>query len=396
MLKIQKFGGTSLGSIERIKRVAEFVKESLKESKVVVVASAMAGETDKLINLAKAVTELPDPRELDSLMSTGEQVSSALLAIALNCVGAKAQSLLSSQVKILTDSDFNCAQIIDIDSSNLLALLQEGIVPVIAGFQGVDESGNITTLGRGGSDTTAVAIACGLKEFFPEIVCEIYTDVDGVYSADPRIIENPRKWKSVSYEEMLEFAGSGAKVLHPRSVALAAKYQIPIVVKSSFTFVEGTVITSEQLEAEPVRGVALDENQGLLTFSVKDDLYFFKVFDLLQEIFIDIISLVRKNGELIVSLTTRKVDLEKAKRLIVSLPSNSVQLIDARPDVSKVTIIGLGMLSQHGIANSIFDALHREGISPLVISTSEIKISIIVNRQHGERACRTIHANFNL
>jgi len=246
MLIVQKYGGTSVGDIERIKNVAKRIVETKRAGNdVVAVVSAMAGETDRLINLAYKLTPDPDLRELDVLISTGEQVSTALVAMAIISLGYKAVSLQNHQIKIVTDSSFTKARIRKIDAYKLNALLDQGIIPVIAGFQGIDEEGNITTLGRGGSDTTAVAIAASLMDYRNDIICEIYTDVDGVYTADPNIVPDAKKLDEISYEEMLELAVSGAKVLQARSVGLAMKYNIPLYVKSSFTDSEGTLITKE-------------------------------------------------------------------------------------------------------------------------------------------------------
>lgn len=391
-LRVVKFGGTSVGNLDRISHVANMVKNMTHESKVVVVVSAMAGETDRLINLAKSVSENPSERDLDQLLATGELVSASLVSIALNKIGVKAVSLASHQVKIVTNSEFTSAKIIDISADKLIELLNEGIVPVVAGFQGVDSEGNITTLGRGGSDTTAVALACALKERFPNIVCEIYTDVDGVYSVDPRIVANGKKLPYVSYEEMLELASSGAKVLHPRSVALASKYNLPVLVKSSFVQGSGTLVSKNGMEDMPVIGISVDRDQCLLSICLDSYDKVLAVFEQLKSVVIDVISLVKLSDRFSVGLTVSrgvKTDALKALGSMLVVP-------ETETNCAKITLVGIGMITQSGVAKRALQRLHSAGVAVLAVSTSEVKISVVINLEDVEKACAELAKEFDL
>lgn len=391
-LRVVKFGGTSVGNLDRISHVANMVKNMTHESKVVVVVSAMAGETDRLINLAKSVSENPSERDLDQLLATGELVSASLVSIALNKIGVKAVSLASHQVKIVTNSEFTSAKIIDISADKLIELLNEGIVPVVAGFQGVDSEGNITTLGRGGSDTTAVALACALKERFPDIVCEIYTDVDGVYSVDPRVVANGKKLPYVSYEEMLELASSGAKVLHPRSVALASKYNLPVLVKSSFVQGSGTLVSKNGMEDMPVIGISVDRDQCLLSICLDSYDKVLAVFEQLKSVVIDVISLVKLSDRFSVGLTVSrgvKTDALKALGSMLVVP-------ETETNCAKITLVGIGMITQSGVAKRALQRLHSAGVAVLAVSTSEVKISVVINLEDVEKACAELAKEFDL
>lgn len=391
-LRVVKFGGTSVGNLDRISHVANMVKNMTHESKVVVVVSAMAGETDRLINLAKSVSENPSERDLDQLLATGELVSASLVSIALNKIGVKAVSLASHQVKIVTNSEFTSAKIIDISADKLIELLNEGIVPVVAGFQGVDSEGNITTLGRGGSDTTAVALACALKERFPDIVCEIYTDVDGVYSVDPRVVANGKKLPYVSYEEMLELASSGAKVLHPRSVALASKYNLPVLVKSSFVEAAGTLVSKNGMEDMPVIGISVDRDQCLLSICLDSYDKVLAIFEQLKSVVIDVISLVKLSDRFSVGLTvSRGVKTEALKAL-----GSMLVVPETETNCAKITLVGIGMITQSGVAKRALQRLHSAGVVVLAVSTSEVKISVVINLEDVEKACVELAEEFDL
>ncbi len=406
MLIIQKFGGTSGANIQRIKNVANIIAQTKRQGHdVAVVVSAMAGETDRLINLAYQLTPNPDLRELDVLVSTGEQVSTALVAMAIIELGFKAVSLQSHQLKIITDSSFTKARIRKIDAERLINLINQGIIPVIAGFQGIDEDGNITTLGRGGSDTTAVAIAASLTQFRDDIICEIYTDVDGVYTADPNIVKGAVKLDEISYEEMLELAGSGAKVLQTRSVALAMKYNVPVYVKSSFTNEKGTLITKEiekMIEEVVVRGIASDKNQAKITVLGAPDKpdVIAELFNTIADanIVIDMITQTSSvDGFTDIGFTVTKADFKKALKLVKNFAEKyNVKGIDEDINIGKVSIVGIGMVSHAGIASRMFSALAREGIKVKMISTSEIKVSCIVNESEVERAVKILHDEFKL
>ncbi len=400
-LVVQKYGGTSVGDIERIKNVARRVIERRKKGDdVIVVVSAMAGETDRLLGLAHEAADNPDERETDVLISTGEQVSTALLAMALKSAGQKAQSFLGSQIRILTDSAHGKATINHIDADRVLEAVKVGNVAVVAGFQGIDQRNNITTLGRGGSDTTAVAIAAALKAD----VCEIYTDVDGVYTTDPTICEKARKLGRISYEEMMEMASLGAKVLQIRSVAFAKKHKVPIHVRSSFNNKPGTMVCMEDraMEAGLVSGVTYDKNEAKLTVTQVPDRpgiaasLFGALAD--ENIVVDmIIQNVSREAHTDMTFTVLKTDAQKAlavaQKVAAEIEAGEV-LVDE--DIAKVSIVGTGMRSHWGVAARMFSALAKENINIEMISTSEIKISCVIESKYAELAVRALHDAFEL
>ncbi|MBE9504021.1 MAG: aspartate kinase [Proteobacteria bacterium] len=400
-LVIQKFGGTSVGTVEKIKNVAKrVVCEKEKGNHVVVVLSAMTGETNKLVSLANEVSETPNEREFDVLVSTGEQVTIALLSMALQEIGCAARSYTASQVKIITDSAHTKARIKEIGSENIKKDLEEGKVVVVAGFQGVDEHGNVTTLGRGGSDTSAVAIAAALKAD----VCEIFTDVEGVYTTDPNICEKARKLKKISYDEMLEMASLGAKVLQTRSVEFAKKYHVPVHVRSTFSDNEGTLVTKEDREMErvAVSGIAYNKDEAKITIIQVPDKpgVAAKLFGLISESNINvdmIIQNISEDGYTDMTFTVPKGDYKRALELVektgVELAAKGVT---GDPNISKVSVIGVGMRSHAGIASTVFKTLSQEGINIMMISTSEIKVSCVIESKYTELAVRTLHDAFNL
>ena len=400
-LIVQKYGGTSVGSIERIRNVAQrAVRTKGQGNKVIVVVSAMSGETDRLIGLAHQITDMPDEREYDVLVSTGEQVSVALLAITLNSMNHPAVSFLGNQVKILTDSTFSKARILSIDAERANTSLDEGKIVVVAGFQGVDEEDNITTLGRGGSDTTAVAIAAALHAD----VCEIYTDVDGVYTTDPNICADARKLSRISYDEMLEMASLGAKVLQIRSVEMAKKYNVAIHVRSSFSENSGTIVTKEDEEMEKVMvsGVTYNQNEAKITILRVPDQpgTASKVFSPITEANINVDMIIQntsKDGYADMTFTVPKADFKKALG-IVTTTAKEINAADvlSDPNIAKVSIVGAGMRSHAGIASKMFTALANVGINIMMISTSEIKISCVIDAKFTELAVRVLHETFNL
>lgn len=396
---VQKFGGTSVGSIERIKHVAQRIARTRAEGHhVVVVASAMSGETNRLLALAQGITKHPDERELDALVATGEQVSVALLAIALDAVGVPARSFLAHQVRLRTDSGYTKARIKGIDADVLHETIKEGRVPIVAGFQGIDDKGNTTTLGRGGSDTTAVAIAAALGH---GAVCEIYTDVDGVYTADPNICKNAKKVARISYEEMLELASLGAKVLQIRSVELAMKYAVPLHVRSSFSDVPGTWVVGEEasLESVVVAGVTSDRNEAKVTIRhVPDEPgRAAGLFEALANARISVDMIIQNpsaDGVTDMTFTVPKGDVEKARQIAgQSFPDREI-VVD--PDVVKVSIVGLGMRSHAGVAAKMFRLLANDNVNIQAISTSEIKVSCLIHAKYGELAVRALHDGFGL
>ncbi len=401
-LVVQKFGGTSVGDIDRIKNVARRVAKTKDQGHdVVVVVSAMAGETDRLINLAKQLADLPDEREMDLLLSSGERVSAALLAIALKAMGYKARSFTGRQAGFITDDAHTKARIKRIEANNILEALKRGEIAVVAGFQGVSElSHDVTTLGRGGSDTTAVALAAALKAD----VCEIYTDVKGVYTADPRIVPNARKLDRICFEEMLEMASAGAKVLQVRSVEIGMKYGIPIHVRSSFVDEEGTMVVpyTQDMEEVLVSAVTHDKNQARITvIDVPDRPGIAKsIFKPLAEANINvdvIVQNVSHEGLTDVSFTVAETDLPKAVKVIEDV----VKEIGAKgyttdERIAKVSIVGVGMRSHPGVAAKMFETLANEGINILMISTSEIKVSCIIEDKYCELAVRALHDAFGL
>jgi aspartate kinase len=400
-LVVQKYGGTSVADISKIESVARRVLKSKEAGNdIVVVLSAMAGETDRLIQLAHRAADEPDKREYDALISTGEQLTVTLLSIILNRMGFRAKSLLGYQVKIVTDKSYTKARIFHIDTKKISKELEKGTIVVVAGFQGVDKDGNITTLGRGGSDTSAVALAAVLKAD----VCDIYTDVDGVYTADPNICRKARRLSRISYDEMLEMARAGAKVLQPRSVELAKKYDVPVYVRSSFTDEGGTLVTKEdvEMEKEVVCGVTYDRDQAKITVVHVPDRpgIAARLFTPLAKhnIMVDmIIQNASVEGFTDLTFTVSRKEIKKAHELVEEvskeIDANRVE-IDA--DVSKVSIIGVGMISHSGVAARMFSALAKEGVNILMISTSEIKISCVIQEKYTELAVLALHDAFDL
>lgn len=400
-LVVQKFGGTSVADIDKIRNVAgKVIREKKAGNEVVVVLSAMSGETDKLIALANKAAETPDPREYDALISTGEQITITLLSIILNSMGYKAKSFLGFQVKFLTDNAHKKARIVAVDTEKVKQELDQGTVVVVAGFQGVDKDNNITTLGRGGSDTSAVALAAVLNAD----QCDIYTDVDGVYTTDPNICNKARRLDKISYDEMLEMAMTGAKVLQPRSVEMAKKYEVPVYVKSTFSDEGGTLVTKEDkdMEREIVSGITYDRDQAKITVVHVPDKpgVAAKLFTPLSQhnIIVDmIIQNASLEGYTDVTFTVSKKDLKDAQQII----QETAKTIDAKKvevddQVSKVSIIGVGMASHAGVAAKMFSALSAEGINIMMISTSEIKISCVIQRKYTELAVMVLHDTFGL
>jgi len=401
-LIVQKYGGTSVGSIERIRNVAERVaKFKMLGAKVVVVVSAMSGETNRLIALARQIQKEPDPRELDVLISTGEQVTIALLAMALKDLGLKARSYTGSQVRIVTDNAHTKARILSIDEERVRADLDSGHVVVVAGFQGVDENGNITTLGRGGSDTTGVALAAALKAD----ECQIYTDVDGVYTTDPRIVPEARKLDTITFEEMLELASLGSKVLQIRSVEFAGKYKVKLRVLSSFQEEsEGTLITFEEesMEQPIISGIAFSRDEAKLTvLGVPDKpgiaaLILGSVAD--ANIDIDmIVQNVGANNTTDFTFTVHRNEFKKAMDVLNQVKDQiGAREVTGDDKIAKVSLVGVGMRTHAGVASKMFRALAAENINLQMISTSEIKISVVVEDKYMELAVRALHQAFEL
>ncbi|CAM2936062.1 aspartate kinase [Helicobacter burdigaliensis] len=399
MLVVQKYGGTSVGDCERILNVAKRVSETKQKGHgVVVVVSAMSGETDKLLGYTKFFSRLPNLRESDMVLSAGERVTSALLAIALEELGFKAISLSGRAAGIITDDSHTKARIEYIDVARLNALLAKDYIVVVAGFQGVTKEGEVTTLGRGGSDLSAVALAGALGAD----LCEIYTDVDGVYTTDPRIEPNAKKIDKISYDEMLELASMGAKVLLNRSVEMAKKLNVNLVTRNSFNYNEGTLITKEQeiMEHPIVSGIALDKNQARVSICNVEDRpgIAAEIFGALSEANVNvdmIVQTIGRDGKTDLDFTIPEVELENAKRVLKSF-EGSVESIDYDKDIAKVSIVGVGMKSHSGVASKAFRALAEDNINIMMISTSEIKISMIIRLKYAELAIRTLHSVYEL
>lgn len=400
-LIVQKYGGTSVGDVDRIASVAEKLKAAQDEGhRVVVVVSAMSGETNRLLDLANAVSSEPSPRELDVLLSTGEQTTIALLSMKLHAMGCKARSYTGGQVHILTDSTHNKARIREIDHQPICQSLEEGYIVVVAGFQGVDENKNITTLGRGGSDTTAVALAAALDAD----ECQIYTDVDGVYTTDPRIVPEARRIERITYEEMLEMASLGAKVLQIRSVEFASKYNVKLRVLSSFEDGSGTLICSEEevVEQAIISGIAHNKDEAKLTILGVPDSpgVAHQIVGSIAQANIEldmIIQNVGQDGTTDFTFTVNRTDFTKAKSI---LEQTSRQLgareVTGDERIVKISLVGVGMRSHSGIAATMFKALADEGINIQMISTSEIKISVVVDEKYLELGVRVLHDVFEL
>ncbi len=400
-LIVQKFGGTSVANPDKIRAVARRVFKCRQEGhRMVVVLSAMAGETNRFIELAQQMQDFPDSREMDMLLTTGEQVTVSLLAMALKELGGEAVSLLGSQVKIHTDGMHTRARILAIDDGLINSHLDQGKVVVVAGFQGVTDQGEITTLGRGGSDTTAVALAAALKAD----QCEIYTDVDGVYTTDPNICASARKIDRISYDEMLELASLGAKVLDIRSVSIAKGHKVPVHVRSTFNDAEGTWVVEEEkaMESNPVSGVTYNRNEARITVSKVPDtpgiasLIFTPIAK--EGIVVDMIIQNTRDGNLTdLTFTVPKPDYKKAMEIIARVAGEiGAEGVSGSENICKVSIVGMGMRNHPGIATTMFDVLSREGINILMISTSEIKISCVIEEKYTELAVRALHDAFKL
>ncbi|MGA6827171.1 aspartate kinase [Nitrospira sp. NS4] len=400
-LIVQKYGGTSVGTIERIHRVADRVAQAHRAGdQVVVVLSAMSGETDRLVKLAHEATPMPDEREMDMLLSTGERVTIALLAMDLRGRGINARSFTGRQVGIITDSAHTKARIARVTADRLREALAQGIIPVVAGFQGINAQSDVTTLGRGGSDLSAVALAAALKADR----CIIFTDVDGVYTADPNVVPAARRIDKIAYEEMLEMASLGAKVLQTRSVEFAAKFNVPVEVNSSFKEGKGTLVTREDadMEAVAVAGVTGDRNQAKITIVGVPDKpgIAARIFGPVAQAHVNVDMIIQNMGQdslTDLSFTVPRADLRKATPIIQSvakdIEAKSVSITEA---IAKVSLIGVGMRSHSGVAAKMFEVLSREGINILMISTSEIKISCVIDEKYLELAMRSLHSAFGL
>ena len=400
-LIVQKYGGTSVGTVEKIKNVAKRVARTKEQGNdVVVVVSAMSGETNRLLGLAQQISEMPNERELDVVAATGEQVTIGLLAIALTEMGCKAKSFCGFQIPVLTDAAYVKARIRQIRGETITQALKEGYVAVVAGFQGIDDSGSITTLGRGGSDTSAVAVAAALKAD----VCEIYTDVDGVYTTDPNICADARKLDKISFEEMLELASLGAKVLQIRSVEFGMKYGVRIHVRSSFNDNPGTIVTTEEeiMETAVVSGVAYSKNEAKITVVKVPDRpgIAAKIFKPLSEanIVVDVIvQNVSITGFTDLTFTIGRTDYKKAMQITEKAAKDvGAEKVVGDDKIAKVSIVGMAMRSHSGVALKVFETLAAEGINILGISTSEIKISVLIEEKYTELAVRVLHAAFGL
>lgn len=400
-LIVQKYGGTSVGTIERIHRVADRVAQTQREGhQVVVVLSAMSGETDRLIKLAHEATSNPDERELDMLLSTGERVTIALLAMDLRGRGMNARSFTGRQVGIITDSAHTKARIARVTADRIKEAIGKGVIPVVAGFQGVNEQSDVTTLGRGGSDLSAVALAAALKADR----CIIFTDVDGVYTADPNIVPTARRIDKIAYEEMLEMASLGAKVLQTRSVEFAAKYGVPVEVNSTFKEGKGTLVTKEDadMEAVAVAGVTGDRNQAKITVVGVPDKpgIAARIFGEVANAHINVDMIIQNIGQATLtdlSFTVPRADLKKAVSIIHDVAKDiEAKSVSVTESIAKVSLIGVGMRSHSGVASKMFDVLSREGINIMMISTSEIKISCVIDEKYLELAMRTLHSAFGL
>jgi aspartate kinase len=402
-LIVQKYGGTSVGTIDRIRNVANKVaKWRAQGNDLVIVVSAMSGVTNNLVAMATELQKEPTPREMDVLLATGEQTTIALLCMALEAIGIPARSYTGGQVRILTDSAFMKARIVSIDDANIREDLKQGRVVVVAGFQGEDEYGNITTLGRGGSDTTGVALAAALKAD----ECQIYTDVDGVYTTDPRVVPEARRLDRITFEEMLEMASLGSKVLQIRSVEFAGKYNVPLRVLSSFDDGPGTMIVSEDatmMENPHISGIAFTRDETKLSIIGVPDVpgMAYKVFGPISEANIEVDVIVQNIGDNNnindISFTVQRKDGEKAGRILDQVAKEiGAQEVRVDNKVAKVSLVGVGMRSHAGIASKMFEALAKESINIQLITTSEIKISVVIDEKYLELAVRVLHSAFGL
>ena len=397
---VQKFGGTSVGSEERIASVAKIIKNASIDNAVIVVVSAMSGETNRLIKLAKSFGENPSKREFDALISTGEKVSAALLAMALHQIGIKAKSYTASQISMRTTDSYSKAKILDVDGQKIQDALDQGIIPIITGFQGITESGDVTTLGRGGSDTTAVAIAAQMKAER----CDIYTDVDGIYTTDPRVVPEAKKLDKITMEEMLEMAGQGAKVIQIRAVEFANKYNVPVRVLSSFEPGSGTLISLEEKDMENglVSGIAFQKDQMKYTLHGVSDTpgIAYSILGPLSDANIEVDVIVQNisvDGKTDFTFTVSKEDEHAASEVIKQM-KNSLDFDDVIIDsqIAKVSLVGVGMRTHAGIASTAFKALSENDVNIQMISTSEIKITIVINEGAVTKAVKALHEAFKL
>lgn len=399
MLIVQKYGGTSIGDCQKIQNIANKIANiKSKNDKIVIVVSAMSGQTDKLIEFTKYFDQIPNAREVDKILSTGEIITSALLAIALNKIGLKAISLNGREAGIITNCNHTKAKIEFVEVKNLNKYLDDGYIVIVAGFQGVDAKGDVTTLGRGGSDLSAVAVAGALNAD----LCEIYTDVDGVFTADPRIEEKAKKIDKISYDEMLELASLGAKVLLNRSVELAKKLNVKIITRNSFNNNKGTLITNEEeiLEKPIIAGIALDKNQARISIVDIDDKpgIAAELFSALSDANINIDMIVQtigRDGKTDIDFTIPKTDMALSKKILDKF-ENETKNIEFDENIAKVSIVGLGMKTNSGIASKTFSVMAKENINIMMISTSEIKISMIIDLKYAELALRALHSAYNL
>ncbi len=397
---VQKFGGTSVGSVERIDAVADIIKNASLSEKIVVVVSAMSGETNKLVSLAKHFGDNPDKREFDALVSTGETISSALLTMALHSKGVKARSFSATQISMKTTSTYSKAKILDVDSNKIMSVIENDTIPIITGFQGVTETGDITTLGRGGSDTTAVAIAAQINAKR----CDIYTDVDGIYTTDPKIVSNAKKLDSITMEEMLELAGQGAKVIQTRAVEFANKYKVPVRVLSSFNEGSGTLISLEDkgMENALVSGIAFQKNQVKVTLHGVEDTpgTAFKILGPISDAEIEVDVIVQNvsvDGKTDFTFTVSTEDQEAIKGIIEDI-NQKIEFKDLIIDseIAKVSLVGVGMRSQSGVASKTFKALSENDVNIQIISTSEIKITMVIKEDEVDKAVQVLHKEFEL
>ena len=397
---VQKFGGTSVGSVERIDAVAEIIKEASKSKKIIVVVSAMGGETNRLVKLAKHFDKDPDKREFDALVSTGETVSSALLAMALQSKGIKARSYSASQISMRTTDSYSKAKILDVDADKILSTIKDNTIPIITGFQGVTAGGDVTTLGRGGSDTTAVAIAAqvGAER------CDIYTDVDGIFTTDPKVVPNAKKLDSITMEEMLELASQGAKVMQTRAVEFANKYNVPVRVLSSFNDGSGTLISQkdESMENSVVSGIAFQKDQVKFTLHGVGDTpgTAFKILGPISDAEVEVDVIVQNvsvDGKTDFTFTVASEDQDAVKK-VIETSKNEVQYKDliVNSDIAKVSLVGAGMRSQTGVASRAFKALSENDVNIQIICTSEIKITMVIDEALVDKAVQVLHEEFEL
>ena len=397
---VQKFGGTSVGSVERIDAVAEIIKNASISNQVIVVVSAMGGDTNKLIDLSKHFGENPNKREFDALVSTGETVSSALLAMALHSKGIKAKSYSASQISMKTTDSYSKAKILDVNADKILEVVKDNTIPIITGFQGVTEGGDVTTLGRGGSDTTAVAIAAQVGA----MRCDIYTDVDGIYTTDPKIVSNAKKLDSITMEEMLELAGQGAKVIQTRAVEFANKYNVPVRVLSSFNDGKGTLISlkDESMENALVSGIAFQKDQIKFTLHGVGDIpgTAFKILGPISDAEIEVDVIVQNvsvDGKTDFTFTVSSEDQETVIRVLESIKKEvDYRELIVDSNIAKVSLVGVGMRSQAGVASKAFKALSENNVNIQIICTSEIKITMVIDEQLIDKAVSVLHKEFEL